>query len=442
MAKAKAKAKATHAKKDSTSSIEDERDGNRDLDSEHNMDIDGDEDEDDKPDASPPPPPPARNTATPFQHPDIVARLPVYLSLSLANMRAGNATAGTGGPSPFPFAQQQQQQASAAPGTPKPGPTLHTFHYPILPARHPLPVPESARARNVRPTMRWKSRNNIVQVELPLDNHPAAYNEYKGEELERGAERARKLTGAPGMAAAAAAAARPSSRSKSKEDDPSSSSSASAFNRTGKLDRTRLESIESPQHHSDAFIGVIRSGALHLTPIDSMAQLRPTMHYLDALDEIDKMEKKRARAVMAAAAAGASDMELSGMSSGDELASGPGGARPPSAGGGGGGASNANAKKAVNMTVSMRGEAGDSKRMGGGPGGSGGARFGNSLGAGADARDALMGSIWDAESERWMDLEWHDEESTEAEAFFEDHFFAQNTRPLVCKTRQAEYVCT
>ncbi|KAE8216552.1 hypothetical protein CF327_g242 [Tilletia walkeri] len=405
----------SHSKKNSTSSLEDDDDDKMDIDSQQQQ-------------------PPSGSTTIPFQHPDIIARLPVYLSLSLANIRAGTATASTGGPSPFPFASAS---ASTSTAEPKPGPTLHTFHYPILPARQPLPIPESARARNVKPTMRWKSRNNIVQIELPLDNHPAAYNEYKGEELERGAERARKLTGAPGLVSTSSIT-RTSALSKHKSTAESEASSSS--NRTNKLDRTRLESTESPQHHSDAFIGIIRDQALHLSPIDSMSQLRPTLHYLDALDDIDKQEKKRARALVLAqaAAASASDMELSGLSSGDELASGAPGGKPPSSSSSAGGA---NAKKAVNMTVSMRGEAGDSKRMGG-PGGGGGARFGNSLGAGADARDALMGAIWDAEAERWVDLDWHDEESAEAEAFFEEHFFAKNTRPLVCKTRQAEYVCT
>ncbi|KAK0540047.1 hypothetical protein OC835_000845 [Tilletia horrida] len=406
-----------------------------------------------------------------FQHPDIIGRLPVYLSLSLANIRAANATAGNGGASPFPFAKPQPSStaggnASEA-STPQPGPTLHAFQYPILPARQPLPVPESARARNIRPAMRWKGRNNIVQIELPIDPHPAAYNEHRGEEHERGAERARKLTGAPGMMSAAAASSSSSSsagssrlgvKSEGRGTTPGSSSSRSSSksgrnegadghgngSSSGKLDRSRLESFEVPQQHSDIFVGVIRDGAVHLSPLDSTGQLRPTMHYLDALDDIEKQEKKRARALAAAAAAAASasDMELSGLSSGDELGAGPPGGGGPGRGGGnaGGSSAAANAKKAVNVTVSLRGEAGDSRR--GGPGGGpGGGRFGNSLGAGADARDALMGAVWDAEAERWTDLDWQDEETDEAATFFEKHLFARNKQPLLCKLRQADYVC-
>jgi len=316
------------------------------------------------------------NTATTFQHPDIVHRLPVFLSTSLANTRTAFATAANGGPSPFPFATPSTQHASTTPQGPQPGPTLHTFQYPIMPAKHPLPVPESARARNIKPAMRWKSRNNIVQIELPLDNHPSAFNEDRAEELERGAERARKMTGAPGLPSSDGGAASGSSSSRSgsgindgrsslknalagsnssgsgsrsrlkAESLEDSSGSKSNHNRTGKLDRTRLESFEVPSQHADLFIGIIRDGAVHLAPLDTTSQLRPNLHYLDALDDIDKQEKKRARALAAAAAvaASASDMELSGLSSGDEVGGPPGGPSSNSKQAAGGGA---NAKKAA-----------------------------------------------------------------------------------------------
>ncbi|KAK0549782.1 hypothetical protein OC846_003938 [Tilletia horrida] len=407
----------------------------------------------------------SRSTSKPgssrFDHPDIIHRVPIYLSLSCANIRASQMTPATGGQSPFPFPSKPSVSSSTSanqgPGQ-KPGPTLHAFGYPILPSRQPLPVPESARARNLRPTMRWKSRNNIVQIELPVDNHPDAYNEYRGEEYERGAERARKMTGAPGASdpllpptSSAASSSRgisssatlqsamAGSRSRSKDGSSSSglSSSTNPHSTSGKLERTRLESLEIPAHYAETFVGVIRDGALHITPLDSTCHLRPTLHYLDALDDIEKQEKKRARAIAAqqAAAATASDMELSGLSSGgEESSSRP--APPPSSAAG---------KKAVNLSVTMRGEAGESRqRGGGGPGGGGGGgRFGvSSIGAGADARDALMGAVWDAESERWVDLEWYDEETEEAAKFYDTHLFATNSRPLKNQTRQAEYVCT
>lgn len=111
--------------------------------------------------------------------------------------------------------------------------------------------------------------------------------------------------------------------------------------------------------------------ALHLTPLDNIIQLRSSMHYLDALDAMAQQEKRRAQAEPG------DDTDEGSMAED--------------------GGKTKEKKKAQNLSVSVRGDAG------------GGATGSRCKGAIMDPRDLLMLADREAESERWIDLDWKDE---------------------------------
>jgi hypothetical protein len=104
-------------------------------------------------------------------------------------------------------------------------------------------------------------------------------------------------------------------------------------------------------------------------------QLRPSMHYLDALDSLAQQEKRRAQA-----------------EPGEDLDEGS-----TTEDGGKGSSRVKEKKKAQSLSVSIRGD------QGGGPLGARG------KGAVADSRDLLMLADREAEGERWIDLDWKNE---------------------------------
>lgn len=127
--------------------------------------------------------------------------------------------------------------------------TLQIFQYPTYPRGRPLPIPQIARERGVRPAMRARPRAKRVEVELPLDLRAPVYNAEKGEEYGQGAAAAGGPIG-PGVPA------KPERRVKSEfggmmaEPTPSKA----------RLERTRLESSLMP-HQTQYMIGVIRDSA-------------------------------------------------------------------------------------------------------------------------------------------------------------------------------------
>jgi len=119
---------------------------------------------------------------------------------------------------------------------------------------------------------------------------------------------------------------------------------------------------------SPSFLLFFRIGALHLTPVESIIQLRPSMHYLD---EIDRLNKEAGRRGGAGKAGGEelSDVEMSG---GDQSAGESKDAKPKG--------------KAMSKHATVKvGEAGK-----GGPG----------------DRDHLMRAQRLADGEPWVELEW------------------------------------
>ncbi|KAN0065596.1 hypothetical protein ACQY0O_000719 [Thecaphora frezii] len=310
---------------------------------------------------------------------ELVASLPVYLSSSLV-----------------------------------PTSSLHLFQYPIYPRDRPLPVPFSAASRGLKVTTRWRPKTNHVQVQLPLDVREEVYNMDKGAEFGAGAEmvaqKQAKIDAAFQGAAQGYASASGSGTRVKKEKMEEERRERERERGPKRLDKTRLDSHEVP-NATNYMVGVIRDQALHLTPLSSVVQLRPSMHYLDALDEAREAEKRRDRA--AAAGEAASDDEDE-----DELIEMEAGARRKSAG-------KKEDKKpaAQTLSVAMRG---DPNAMKGG-------------GTGSESRDNLMAAQREADAERWIDLKWRDEHEEEAKEA-KSRLFAGSKKRLTCTTKPREYL--
>ncbi|KAJ1026863.1 hypothetical protein NDA16_002159 [Ustilago loliicola] len=318
---------------------------------------------------------------------ELVASLPVYLSKSLLN-----------------------------------GSSLHVFQYPIYPRERPLPVPYSAAARGLKVSSRWRPRANRVEVELPLDVREEVYNTDRGVEFGAGADvlaqkqsRADAAHGGSSSNEASGSSGR-SRVKKEKEEEAQANRGPKKLDKI-KLEKIKLESTQVP-NATEYMVGVIRDQALHLTRLESIVQLRPSMNYLDAIDEAREAEKRRDRA--AAAGEIGSDEEDE-----DELiemeAPGEGSTR----------SKKKEVKKPAAQTLSVALRTDPTAKKGGGMGMGGGI---------SEARDQLMAAQREADAERWVDLEWRDERSREAQQIFDAQLFAENKTPLVCKTKPREYL--
>lgn len=317
---------------------------------------------------------------------ELVASLPVYLSKSLL----GDAS-------------------------------LHVFQYPIYPRDRPLPVPYSAAARGLRVSSRWRPRANRVEVELPLDVREEVYNTERGVEFGAGAEviaqKQARADAAHGGTSSNEASSSSSGRSRVKKEKEEE---AQASRGPKKLEKVKLESIQVP-NATEYMVGVIRDQALHLTRLESIVQLRPSMNYLDAIDEAREAEKRRDRAALAGEVGSDEEDE-------EELiemeAPGEGSSRSKS---------KKDAKKpaAQTLSVALRTDPNAAKKGGG---------MGMGGGSNSEARDQLMAAQREADAERWIDLEWRDERSLEAQQIFDAQLFAGSKAPLTCKTKPREYL--
>lgn len=300
--------------------------------------------------------------------------------------------------------------------------SLHLFQYPIYPRDRPLPVPYSASARGLKVSSRWRPRANRVEVELPLDVREEVYNTDRGVEFGAGAEvlsqKQARADAAHGGSNSNAGDALPSGSKirvkKEKEDE------AQANRGPKKLEKIKLESSQVP-NATEYMVGVIRDQALHLTRLESIVQLRPSMNYLDAIDEAREAEKRRDRAALAGEIDSDEEDE-------DELIE----MEAP-----GEGSSRSKAKKeakkptAQNLNVALRTDPNAFKKGGG---------VGMGGGSGSEARDQLMAAQREADAERWLDLEWRDEHSHEAQQVFDAQLFAGSKTPLTCKTKPRDYL--
>lgn len=135
---------------------------------------------------------------------------------------------------------------------------LELFQYPLYARGQPLPVPATAAQRGQRVTARWRPHADRIEVDLPLDMREAVYDQERGAEM-----------GAP-LAAV-----------KQESDAPAP-----------RLDRIRLESALVP-NATQYMVGTVADGALHLAPLHSVLQLRPSMQHIDAMQEAADAERRR-----------------------------------------------------------------------------------------------------------------------------------------------------
>ncbi|SPO24494.1 related to RPC37 - RNA polymerase III subunit C37 [Ustilago trichophora] len=299
--------------------------------------------------------------------------------------------------------------------------SLHIFQYPIYPRDRPLPVPYSAAARGLKVSSRWRPRANRVEVELPLDVREEVYNTERGVDFGAGAEvlaqRQARADAAHGGTTSNEACSSSSSRSRVKKEKEEE---AQANRGPKKLEKIKLESNQVP-NATEYMVGVIRDQALHLTRLESIVQLRPSMNYLDAIDEAREAEKRRDRAALAGEIGSdeEDEEELIEMEAPGE------------------GSSRSKAKKDVKkpaaqtLSVALRTDPNAAQKGGG---------MGMGGGSGSEARDQLMAAQREADAERWVDLEWRDERSLEAQQIFDAQLFAGSKTALKCKTKPRQYL--
>lgn len=255
---------------------------------------------------------------------------------------------------------------------------------------------------------------------MPLDVREEVYNADRGVEFGAGAEvlaqKQARADAAHGGASPSETTA-PSSRTRVKQEKEEAQTSRGPK----KLEKIKLESSQVP-NATEYMVGVIREQALHLTRLESIVQLRPSMNYLDALDEAREAEKRRDRAAMAGELGSDEEDE-------EELiemeAPGEGSSRSSKA-------ARKDVKKPTAQTLSVALRTDPNAKKGGG---------GMSMGGGSsEARDLLMAAQREADAERWIDLEWRDENSHEVQQIFDAQLFAGSKTPLTCKTKPRDYL--
>lgn len=291
----------------------------------------------------------------------------------------------------------------------------HLFQYPTYPRRQPLPVPSSSRQRGLQQAIRWRKNAGWVQVELPLDLRRSVYDEEKGGEMGRGASHLGSEIGSGGGDGGVAGdldsdgdekiGGKKRRKESSTRRGKSKAAASPELNDTKtpkRLEKIRLESDLMP-NMTKYCVGVMRDHALHLTQLDRIVQLRPSMHHLDGLDAIDKEEKRNAARLSAQ-----TDDEES------EAEKKPAGAKAPAQG--------------FNVAV----------RVAGGRDGAGG-------GGMTDRGDALMAAQHRAEAESWLDLQWRDlhggeRDKQQVQEILSSQLFAGSKTRLTCATRAADYL--
>ncbi|WFC97844.1 hypothetical protein MYAM1_000564 [Malassezia yamatoensis] len=240
------------------------------------------------------------------------------------------------------------------------GVRLELFQYPLYPRDHPLPVPVSAAERGQSIASRLRPRSNRVEMDLPLDVRTSVFNSEKGGEYAEATERLDQIP-VPGEV----------KQERSMQDSP-------------RFDRIRLESFDVP-NAAEYMICTVKDGELHLTPLDAVLQLRPSMQHVDMLSQAEANERQGRAPV--------SDDEQETQSMQDK--------RPG----------------IVPLNVSLRTDA---------------------MRSGADSyrssRDAQ-----DSEAERWVNLRWVDEHASDMRKLTEQHLLAHSRAALHCDHRVKDF---
>ncbi|KIK71147.1 hypothetical protein GYMLUDRAFT_147653 [Collybiopsis luxurians FD-317 M1] len=139
--------------------------------------------------------------------------------------------------------------------------SLQIHQFPLL--SRPLQVPPSAEASGKRISARIKPQSQVLEIHVPSDTRPEVYNRERGFEFGKG-----RL-----------------------DDDREKNQERKGKGKEGeepRLAEVRLRSEEIPQRGAQ-MLGIVHNGeSLHLHPIDSTHQFRPTLTYLDALSRRSK----------------------------------------------------------------------------------------------------------------------------------------------------------
>lgn len=256
-----------------------------------------------------------------------------------------------------------------------------------------------------------------MEVELPLDVRTEVYNTDRGTEFGAGAEvlaqKQARADAAHGGSSSSDIVGPGSRRSIKKEEEAQSSRAPK------KLEKIKLESSQVP-NATEYMVGVIRDQALHLTRLESIVQLRPSMNYLDAIDEAREADKRRERAALAGEL-GSDEEDEDDLIEMEAPGEGSSRSKPKK-----------DAKKptATAINVTLRTDVNMKK--------GGGMMMGSS--GSSEARDQLMAAQREADAERWIDLDWRDENTPEAQQIFDAQLFAGSKTPLTCKTKPRDYL--
>lgn len=277
---------------------------------------------------------------------------------------------------------------------------LSLFQYPNYPAGGGVPMPPSAAERNLHLGARWRPHVNWVEVDVPLDTRPKVYNSEAGQTM--GANVVPPQQSKKGK--------KVKNEVPSDDEDLLGAAPSASRPRGPKLDKIRLQSTLVPNatryfigvmHDGKCFcfctctdlapkdsctdvclLALVGSGALHLSALDSVQQLRPSLHHLDLNDAAQKGTDEPAGGLMGA--------------------------------------------KGRSITVSVREQAADSR----------GASFST---PGAPSREQILAPLVEAEQEPWVDLRWHSDQSPTAHEALQNRLYAKDKASLACTALPADY---
>jgi len=124
-----------------------------------------------------------------------------------------------------------------------------------------------------------KSKQQQVEITLSLNTNSSNYDESKGEQI------ALNVDGCDAHSTS------DKSRSKLKSGKLENSSNESDLNfPDGRMDRQVLTSSRAVRDTSRYAVGILDQNELHITPIEGILSLRPSMEYLDQSDKTAKAE--------------------------------------------------------------------------------------------------------------------------------------------------------
>ncbi|KAG8928835.1 hypothetical protein FRC03_002415 [Tulasnella sp. 419] len=242
---------------------------------------------------------------------------------------------------------------------------LHLHQFPLL--NRPLQVPPSAASSGKRIRARYKPKVGRYEIQVPVDMRPEVWNPEKGKEY--GAARYdedKEELAATGLGQPVDKKPKKKKKGLAESDEEEIDTKNEKSKRLGEL-RLRSEQIANK---GDYYVGILKNGELHLHPISQTHQFRPSLTYLDVLSRKAKPQ------------VGDDEEEDEDEGNADK------GKAP-----------------ARDVQISARGS---------GEGAGGAAAMGG-LSA---VRREMIATMRKEQEEKWHDLDWYDEKTSQAEASF------------------------